>query len=169
MGEISTGRIWLLPDDVDTDVILAVKHFFNSAEERSKHCLENLVPNFAREAKRGDVIVGGKNFGCGSSREFAPEAIYYSGVTCIIAKSFSRIFYRNAVNIGIALVENSDIQVYCEDGDPITVNYENRTIEVKEKIYHMPKVPQHLEDIFNAGGLVNYHSKRNALTKECEK
>ncbi|MCG7335051.1 3-isopropylmalate dehydratase [Sporosarcina sp. ACRSM] len=166
MSAIATGRIWHLPDDVDTDVILAVKHFLNTAEERSQHCLENLVPNFAKEVKQGDVIVAGKNFGCGSSREYAPEAIYTSGVTCIVAKSFSRLFYRNAVNIGISLVENADIQAHCADGDAIQVDYENRTIETNGKVYKMPRFPRHLEEISRVGGLVNYHRQRNELAEE---
>ncbi|MCM3584960.1 3-isopropylmalate dehydratase [Mesobacillus maritimus] len=167
MANIQSGRIWLLPDDVDTDVILAVRHLFlPTAEERARHALENLIPNFATDVIAGDVIVAGKNFGCGSSREYAPEALYDCGISCIVAKSFARIFYRNAINIGISLVENADIQDECEDGDLITVDHENRNIETGGRRYEMPKVPKHLEEIFKAGGLVNYHRKRNALSKE---
>lgn len=166
MANIKSGRVWMLQDDVDTDVILAVRHCsLATPEERCKHTLENLVPNFVRDVKKGDVIVAGKNFSCGSSREFAPEAIYNSGVTCIIAKSFARIFYRNAINIGIVLVEDSEIQNHCSNGDEMTVDYEKRNIEVGGRHFQMPKVPKHLEEIFKAGGLVNYHRERNASKK----
>ena len=125
-----SGKIWKLPDDVDTDTIIPGRYgVLPTAKDMSRHCLEPLRPELASEAQPGDIFVAGKNFGCGSSREFAPECIKALGVNCIIAKSFARIFYRNGINNGMFLIECGDVYDLCEEGDTLTVEV-NRCIRV---------------------------------------
>lgn len=134
MGAVFTGRIWKLPDDVDTDTIIPGRYgVLPSAEEMSRHCLEPLRPELAAAARPGDIFVAGKNFGCGSSREFAPACIAALGVRCIVAKSFARIFYRNGINNGMLLIETDDLYDRCEEGDLLTVEV-NRCLKVNGQV-----------------------------------
>lgn len=161
MEEKFSGKVWKLPDDVDTDTIIPGRYgVLPTAKDMSKHCLEPLRPEFASLAKPGDIIVAGKNFGCGSSREQAPACIAALGVTCIIAKSFARIFYRNGINNGMLLIESKDIPDNCEDGDIVTVEV-NKKIFVHGKEFTFPNIPENLFEIIKQGGLVECYRKKN--------
>ena len=162
-----SGKIWKLPDDVDTDTIIPGRYgVLKNALEMSKHCLEPLRPELASQARPGDILVAGKNFGCGSSREQAPACIAALGIRCIIAKSFARIFYRNGINNGMFLIESGEVPDHCEEGDIITVEV-NRRITVKGQAFPIPAIPENLFDIIQSGGLVNcYRRKNEALEGE---
>ena len=141
MDTVFTGRIWKLPDDVDTDTIIPGRYgVLPSAEEMSRHCLEPLRPELAAAARPGDIFAAGKNFGCGSSREFAPACIAALGVRCIVAKSFARIFYRNGINNGMLLIETDDLYDRCEEGDLLTVEV-NRCLKVNGRSFPSGKFP----------------------------
>ncbi|WP_432409423.1 3-isopropylmalate dehydratase [Wukongibacter sp. M2B1] len=168
MEKIFNGRIWKLPDDVDTDTIIPGRRgTLPSIREMGKYCLEHLRPEFASQVEPGDIIVAGKNFGCGSSREQAPAVFAVNGVKCIIAKSFARIFFRNGFNTGILLIECDGIQDACEEGDIVTVEV-NKCVKVNGKEFPIKKVPDNLFEIVDDGGLVNTVKKRNALSKNKE-
>ncbi|AUO07099.1 3-isopropylmalate dehydratase [Paenibacillus jamilae] len=155
-----SGKIWKLPDDVDTDTIIAGRHgVILDKKEMGSHCLETLRPEFASQVQPGDIIVAGKNFGCGSSREMAAEAINVHGVYCIIAKSFARIFFRNAINNGMLLIENAEISEHCEEGDILTVEV-NQSVTVNGKSFSIPKVSNNLFEIIQDGGLIPNIIKR---------
>ena len=166
MENTFSGKIWKLPDDVDTDTIIPGRYgVLPNAKEMSKHCLEPLRPELASSVHPGDIFVAGKNFGCGSSREFAPACIEALGVKCIIAKSFARIFYRNGINNGMFLIETDDIYDLCEEGDILTVEV-NKSISVNGKTVPIRSFPNNLFEIIKAGGLVPFYRKMNE--KECE-
>ena len=149
-----TGRIWKLPDDVDTDTIIPGRYgVLPDVQAMSRHCLEPLRPELASKARPGDIFVAGKNFGCGSSREFAPAFIATLGVRCIIAKSFARIFYRNGINNGMFLIETPDVYNLCQEGDELTVVV-NREIQVNGRTVPIRPIPDNLFAIIQAGGLV---------------
>lgn len=162
-----SGKIWMLPDDVDTDTIIAGRHgVLPTAREMSRHCLETLRPEFAALAQPGDILVAGKNFGCGSSREQAPACIAALGIRCIIAKSFARIFYRNGINNGMFLIESKDLPDNCAEGEIVTVEV-NRKISINGREFAIPAIPENLFSIILAGGLVNcYRSRNEALERE---
>lgn len=160
MEDKFSGKVWKLPDDVDTDTIIAGRHgVIVDKKEMGTHCLETLRPEFASTVKPGDIIVAGKNFGCGSSREMAPESIAVNGVYCIVAKSFARIFFRNAINNGMLLIESDDIPDNCNENDILTVEVNKKAI-VNGKEFPIPKVPQNLFEIIQDGGLVKNTIKR---------
>ncbi len=168
MSEIRLqGKVWLLPDDVDTDTIIPGRYgVLPTLKDMSKHCLEPLRPEFSKEVQTGDILVAGKNFGCGSSREQAPGCILASGVKCIIAKSFARIFYRNGINNGMLLIESKDVPEAVKEGDVIEVIL-NDAIIVNGNRYKIPKMPENLYQIIEEGGLVPSYRKRNeALESE---
>ncbi|AET59006.1 3-isopropylmalate dehydratase large subunit [Paenibacillus terrae HPL-003] len=155
-----SGKVWKLPDDVDTDTIIAGRHgVILDKKEMGSHCLETLRPEFASEVKPGDILVAGKNFGCGSSREMAAEAINVHGVECIVAKSFARIFFRNAINNGMLLIESEEIPESCEEGDILTVEV-NQKVTVNGKGFEISKLPDNLFAIIQDGGLVKNTIKR---------
>ncbi len=152
------GRAWRFGDNIDTDVIIPAR-FLNTSDEKelAKGCFADLRPEFSKEAKKGDIIVAGKNFGCGSSREHAPVAIKACGISLIIAKSFARIFYRNAFNIGLPLLECEDAG-RIEEGNRLRVDLlkgEIINLDKEEKYYARP-IPEFMMKIIEAGGLVNY-------------
>lgn len=151
-----TGRVFLFGHDIDTDAIIPAR-YLNSfeAEHLKKHCMEDADPSFAAKVKPGDIIVAGKNFGCGSSREHAPLAIKAAGVSCVIAESFARIFYRNAINIGLPILEVS-LGGLVKEGDQISVNLESGTVYVKDNKLKAQAFPEELMLIIRAGGLINY-------------
>lgn len=153
------GKAWTFGDDVDTDVIIPARHLSTSdPDELAKHCMEDADPQFFNKIRRGDIMVARKNFGCGSSREHAPLAIKYAGISCVIADSFARIFYRNAINIGLPILESPEAAESISEGDLITVDLEKGLIKNKtkgEKYYSAP-FPDFMQEIISAGGLISY-------------
>ncbi|HID43820.1 MAG TPA: 3-isopropylmalate dehydratase small subunit [Archaeoglobaceae archaeon] len=152
------GRAWKFGDDIDTDVIIQGKYLvINEPEELAKHVFENIKPEFFSQVKKGDFIVAGENFGCGSSREHAPIALKACGIEAVIAKSFARIFFRNSVNIGLRVVECSDADK-IEDGDELEVDYGEGIIfnRSKDENYKTGKFPDFLQKIIEKGGLIEY-------------
>lgn len=150
-------------DDIDTDIILPTEYLvFNTIEEMKPYAFSPLREDIAKEIKPGDIIVAGNNFGCGSSREQAPEVVKALGVKCIIAKSFARIFFRNAINNGLLLIENADLAEDIKEGDEITVTVGEK-ISYNGKDYEIGSLPDNLLEILDAGGLVKAMRKRNGL------
>lgn len=157
------GKIFKFQQDVDTDQIIASQYLlFSTIDEMKTYTFESLDPNFASEVKPGDFVVASENFGCGSSREQAPEIIKALGVKCVIAKSFARIFFRNSINNGLLLIENAKLRDVVSEGDQVTVTL-NQSIEHNGKQYEIAALPQNLMDIINAGGLVKAMRKLNGL------
>ncbi len=153
------GKAWVYKDNVDTDVIIPARHLNTSDEkELAKYCMEDIDKTFASEVTNGDIIVAGENFGCGSSREHAPIAIKASGISVIIAKTFARIFFRNAINIGLPILEHSTMPDECAKGDEIEVDLEKGIItnRTKGKTYECTKFPPEIQNLINKGGLINY-------------
>lgn len=150
-----TGQVIRYFDNVDTDVIIPAR-YLNTTDhkELAAHCMEDLDPTFVTRVKQGDVIVAGENFGCGSSREHAPVAIKASGIACVVAKSFARIFYRNAINIGLSIVE---CDVEADDGDQLSVDFEKGTIEnlTKGTKTDFAAFPPFLQNLLESGGLLS--------------
>lgn len=153
------GKAWVYGDNVDTDVIIPAR-YLNTSEpsELAKFCMEDIDKSFAKEVKQGDVIVAGENFGCGSSREHAPIAIKASGVQAVIAKSFARIFFRNAINIGLVILKNSDLPDETEKSDELEIDIENGKIRnlTKNKEYSTTAYTGSIKELIDIGGLVNY-------------
>jgi methanogen homoaconitase small subunit len=151
------GKAWLFGDDVDTDVIIPGPYLrTKNIKELALHAMEGLDPEFANKVKPGDLIVAGKNFGCGSSREQAPLALREAGVACVVAKSFARIFYRNAINVGLAVME-ADVE--CREGDEVEVDLAEGTVTVGERTFLGTKLPDFLLAILQDGGLVAHRRK----------
>ncbi len=150
-------------NNIDTDVILPGKYLvLVDPYELAKHALESLDPAFPEKAKKGVIVVGGKNFGCGSSREQAPLALKYSGVKCVLAESFARIFFRNAINIGLPVIECEGISNEVETGDEIAVDFEAGKIEniSKNKKFQVNKLPPFIIEILADGGLIENLRRR---------
>lgn len=146
-------------DHIDTDVIIPARTLNDpSLANLAKHCMEDIDADFVKRVKTGDIMVGGVNFGCGSSREHAPLAIKASGISCVIAKNFARIFYRNAINIGLPLFECPDAAEAAQMGDAIEVDLDTGVITNKTKNcqYQSIAFPEFMQNIINAGGLVEY-------------
>ena len=154
-----TGKVWRYGDNIDTDVIIPARYLNTSnPQELAKHCMEDIDKTFVTGVKEGDIMVADNNFGCGSSREHAPVAIKASGITCVIAANFARIFYRNAINIGLPLLEVGEDVAKIKAGDTLSVDLETGEIEITttgEKIQGQP-LPGFIQDIAQAGGLINY-------------
>lgn len=158
-----TGKVWILGDDIDTDIIIPTEYLaLKTIEDMKQYGFSPLRPELAGQIKPGDIIVAGKNFGCGSSREQAPEVIKALGIPCIIAKSFARIFYRNALNNGLLLLEQPELHDVVKEGDTITVTV-NEDVEYNGKKYPIASLPENLMEIIEAGGLVKAMRKRNGL------
>ncbi len=158
-----TGKVWLLGDDIDTDIIIPTEYLaLPTVDDMKKYAFSPLRPELAGKIGKGDIIVAGKNFGCGSSREQAPEIIKQLGVRCVIAKSFARIFFRNAINNGLLLIENQELCIDVQEGDLIEVTM-NEKIACRGKEYPVTPLPENLMDILNAGGLVKAMQKRNGI------
>ena len=157
------GTVFKYGDNVDTDVIIPAR-YLNSSDpaELATHCMEDIDKEFVNQVKKGDIIVAEKNFGCGSSREQAPEIIKALGVRCVVAKSFARIFFRNAINNGLLLIENADLRDAVSEGDTIQVEV-NRQITHQGKSYPIASLPQNLVEIIDAGGLVKAMRRLNGL------
>jgi 3-isopropylmalate dehydratase small subunit len=154
------GKAWRFGDDVNTDEIIPARYLNTTdPKELAAHCMEDSDrPDFARKVQPGDIIVAGKNFGCGSSREHAPISIKAAGVSCVIARSFARIFYRNAINIGLPILESPQAAESIRDGDEIEVDLaagEIRNLSRGEN-YRAAPFPEFMQEIIRAGGLMNY-------------
>ena len=155
-----TGKVWVLGDDIDTDIIIPTEYLaLKTIDDMKQYGFSPLRPELAGQIKPGDIIVAGKNFGCGSSREQAPEVIKALGIPCIIAKSFARIFYRNALNNGLLLLEQPELHDVVKEGDTITVTV-NEDVEYNGKKYPSASLPENLMEIIEAGGLLNSLKKR---------
>ena len=157
------GTVHKYGDNVDTDVIIPAR-YLNTADrkELAAHCMEDLDAGFSSRVKKGDIIVAGANFGCGSSREHAPISIKESGVSAVIAETFARIFYRNAINIGLAILESKDAAENIDSGDVVEVDYETGSIinHTKGEVYCAKPFPPFIQDIIAKGGLLNAISRR---------
>ncbi|MDK2948337.1 3-isopropylmalate dehydratase small subunit [Methanolobus sediminis] len=153
-----SGRVWKFGDDVDTDAVIPGRYLImNTPEELAAHAFEGVRPEFPKEVKEGDIIVAGNNFGCGSSREHAPIALKGTKISCVIAKSFARIFFRNSINIGVALLECPDTD-RIEDGDQLDVDFASGVIKnvTKGEQYQATPLPDFVRGIMDAGGLIEY-------------
>lgn len=163
MNESFTAKIWVLGDDIDTDIILPTEYLaLKSIEDMKPYTFSPLRPELASLIQPGDMIVAGKNFGCGSSREQAPEAVKALGISCVVAKSYARIFFRNAINNGLLLIENPDLYDEVTEGDTATVT-PGKQIVCNGKTYEIASLPDNLTEILNAGGLVKAMRRRNGL------
>jgi 3-isopropylmalate/(R)-2-methylmalate dehydratase small subunit len=156
-----TGRVWKLGDNIDTDVIYPGKYLpIIDAPEMALHALEGYDPEFPQKIRKGDMIVAGSNFGCGSSREQAATCLKYAGIACIVAKSFSRIFFRNAINQGLALVQSREAPDKIETGESITVDFAGGAIITsQDQRFTFPPLPEFLMGILKDGGLIPHVKK----------
>ena len=159
----ANGHVFKYGDNVDTDVIIPAR-YLNSPDgnELAKHCMEDIDKEFVNKVHKGDIIVAEKNFGCGSSREHAPIAIKAAGVSCVIAETFARIFYRNAINIGLPIIECPDAAKEIEAGDEVEVNFDTGVITDKTKgtSYQGQAFPPFMQKIIDCEGLVNYINQK---------
>lgn len=158
------GDVFKFGDNVDTDVIIPAR-YLNSSEpkELAVHCMEDIDKDFVKKVKKGDLIVANKNFGCGSSREHAPIAIKAAGVSCVIAETFARIFYRNAINIGLPIIECKEAAENIDAGDEVEVDFDSGMIYDKTKgtSYQGQAFPEFMQKIIKAEGLINYINQKN--------
>jgi 3-isopropylmalate dehydratase small subunit len=153
------GKVWKYGDNVDTDAIIPARYLnISTLEELALYCMEDIDLGFAGAVQPGDIIVGGRNFGCGSSREHAPLAIKGSGVTCIVAKSFARIFYRNAINIGLPILECPGAVTGTDVGQTLEVELETGTIRNLDmgQVFQAALYPPFMMEIISAGGLIEF-------------
>lgn len=153
-----SGKAWKFKDNIDTDLIIPARYLNTSdPDELAKHCMEDADPTWVSKMHKGDFIVAGENFGCGSSREHAPIAIKACGVTAVIAKSFSRIFYRNAINIGLPILESAEAVNETSEGDEIEIDIASGTIKniTTNKTYKTHPFPVSMQKIIDKGGLIN--------------
>ena len=152
------GRVFKYGDNVDTDVIIPARYLnVPDPSELAKHCMEDIDKEFVNKVKDGDIMVGGANFGCGSSREHAPLAIKTSGISCVIARTFARIFYRNAINIGLAIMECPEASENIADGDEVAIDFDTGVItnKTKNETYQAEPFPEFIKEIIHANGLLN--------------
>ena len=154
----ANGRVHKYGDNIDTDVIIPARHL-NTAnhKELASHCMEDIDTEFVHKVKDGDIMVGGWNFGCGSSREHAPLAIKCAGVSCVIAETFARIFYRNAINIGLAILECEEASDKIQDGDEVAIDFDTGIITnvTRNETYQALPFPDFIKEIIAKGGLLN--------------
>ena len=158
------GTVHKYGDNVDTDVIIPARHLNTSDhKELASHCMEDIDTEFVKKVKQGDIMVGGDNFGCGSSREHAPIAIKASGVDCVIAKTFARIFYRNTINNGLPILECPEASEKIQDGDEVSIDFDSGVItnETKGETYQALPFPDFIKDIMAKGGLIAQISGRD--------
>lgn len=151
------GRVHKYGDNVNTDVIIPARYLNTAShKELAAHCMEDIDKDFVNKVQEGDIIVADKNFGCGSSREHAPIAIKSSGISCVIASTFARIFYRNSINIGLPILECDEAAKDIEDGDMVSVDYDTGVIvnETKNKKYQAEPFPEFIQNIIRKGGLI---------------
>ena len=151
------GKVIKYGDNIDTDVIIPARYLNTSdPKELAKHCMEDIDTEFVNKVQDGDIMVGGANFGCGSSREHAPIAIKASGISCVIAKDFARIFYRNSINIGLPILECAEASEVIDAGDDVSIDFDTGVItnNTKNKTYQAVAFPPFMQDIINNGGLI---------------
>ena len=151
------GKVHKYGDNVDTDVIIPARHLNTSDhKELASHCMEDIDTEFVKKVQQGDIMVGGENFGCGSSREHAPIAIKASGIDCVIAKTFARIFYRNAINIGLPILECPEASEKISDRDQVSVDFDTGVItnQTKNETYQAEPFPDFIKEIIRSGGLL---------------
>ncbi|MDR2018005.1 MAG: 3-isopropylmalate dehydratase small subunit [Syntrophobacterales bacterium] len=160
MKTVLKGGVWKFGDNIDTDIIIPAIYLASTDPTvLGEHCMEPIAPSFSREAKKGDIIVAGLNFGCGSSREHAPIAISALGISLVVAKSFARIFYRNAFNKGLALLE-ADLADFVEEGEEIEVDITSGIIKCKKTEIRAKPIPTFMVELINEGGLIKYLKKQ---------
>ena len=163
MKEHFSGKVWKLGNDIDTDIIIPTQFLaLKTVEDMKKYAFYPLRPELAGLIKPGDIIVAWKNFGCGSSREQAPEILTALKVSCIIAKSYARIFYRNAFNNGLLLLENNALYDFCNEGDQLSVNLAAGQVSLREQDFQVASIPKALLQMVEAGGLVPFMKQRNS-------
>ena len=153
------GKAFKYGDNVDTDVIIPARYLnLSEPEELAKHCMEDIDPEFMEKVSQGDIIVANRNFGCGSSREHAPVAIKASGISCVIARSFARLFYRNAINIGLPILECDEAAYHIEYADEIEVDFTTGYIHnlTRKKRYQAQPFPGFIQEIIRSRGLIEY-------------
>lgn len=161
----ANGTVFKYGDNVDTDVIIPARYLNSSdPKELASHCMEDIDKDFVSRVKTGDLIVADKNFGCGSSREHAPIAIKAAGVSCVIAETFARIFYRNAINIGLPIIECPEAAEGIEDGDEVEVDFDSGIITNKTKgtTFQGQAFPEFMQKIIKAEGLINYINQKDS-------
>ena len=160
------GKVWKYGDNVNTDVIYAGKYTYAilPPEEMATHALEDLDPEFAKNVRPGDVIVAGKNFGCGSSREQAAACLKYAGVQAVVAKSFARIYYRNAINLGLPVLQSAEAAEALQAGDEVEVDFAAGKIRSGGREFSFPALPKSVLGILEAGGLIEYTKKKLGKT-----
>lgn len=152
------GHVHKYGDNIDTDVIIPARYLNTSdSKELASHCMEDVDKDFVKKVHKGDIIVGGNNFGCGSSREHAPLAIKEAGISCVIATSFARIFFRNSINIGLAILECKEASEKIENGNEIEIDFDNGIITniTKNETYKAEAFPEFIKNIINSNGLLN--------------
>jgi 3-isopropylmalate/(R)-2-methylmalate dehydratase small subunit len=156
---IFKGKVWKFGNNIDTDAIIPARYLTTSdPRELAKHCMEDADPAFIAKMKPGDIIVGGENFGCGSSREHAPIAIKAAGISCVVAKSFARIFYRNSFNMGLPIFESRELDDAVKEGDEITLDSAKGTIVITKanKTFRIAPIPPFMEQLIADGGLMKH-------------
>ena len=162
--EAFTGKVWVLGDDIDTDIIIPTEYLaLKTIDDMKQYGFSPLRPELAGQIQKGDIIVAGKNFGCGSSREHAPIAIKASGISCVIAETFARIFYRNAINIGLPIIECPAAAKEIEAGDTVDIDFDSGMIYDKTKgtEYQGQAFPEFMQKIIKAEGLISYINGKN--------
>ncbi len=164
-----SGNVFVFGDDIDTDAIIPARYLNTTdPKELASHCMEDADTTFASKVRDGDIIVAGKNFGCGSSREHAPVAIKAAGVPCVVAGSFARIFYRNSFNTGLILVECPEALKGFSDGDKVEIDLEKGLVRnlTKESEYSFPPVPEFMLELVSDGGLIPHLMKKRAKSRQ---
>lgn len=160
---IFKGRVWKFGDNIDTDAIIPARYLNTSdPAELAKHCMEDADPAFMSKMKPGDIIVGGENFGCGSSREHAPIAIKAAGISCVVAKSFARIFYRNSFNMGLPIFESGELADAIAEGDEIEIDSATGVITLSGsgRTFNISPIPPFMEKLIAAGGLMKHIARK---------
>ena len=160
---IFKGKVWKFGDNIDTDAIIPARYLTTSdPRELALHCMEDADPNFVTRMKTGDIILGGENFCCGSSREHAPISIKAAGVSCVIAKSFARIFYRNSFNMGLPIFESSELVDAIKEGEEITLDSAKGIITMSnsDKIFTINPIPPFMEELIADGGLMKHIARK---------
>lgn len=154
MQKTIRGKVWKYGDNINTDVIIPARYATCTISKLGKHCMEDLDINFVKKIRKGDIIVAGKNFGCGSSREHAPIAIQAAGISCVIAKSFARIFFRNSINMAFPIFELDEVD-RIDEGDKLEINNESILNLTKNEVYKIKPMDEFFQKIFVCGGLLN--------------
>ncbi|PKN07307.1 MAG: 3-isopropylmalate dehydratase small subunit [Deltaproteobacteria bacterium HGW-Deltaproteobacteria-7] len=160
---IFTGKVWKFGDNIDTDAIIPARYLNTSdSAELALHCMEDADPDFVKKMKTGDIILGGENFGCGSSREHAPIAIKAAGISCVVAKSFARIFYRNSFNMGLPIFESRDLFDAVAEGQSVTLDSVRGVITISgaDQQFKISSIPPFMEQLIADGGLMKHIAKK---------